>query len=164
LHWETNVTYDRYIFHQRVQQPGETFDDFLADLRKMAKTCAFEQLEDSLIRDRLIIGIRDNPTRRRLLQQKKLSLSDTIDACRASEATSRRLRVVGGSDKVEAPTHSSSTSSSASSHGRRTASKSRDRQNREASNTRRCKYCDRQHGASKELVRHFVKNAGSVPK
>lgn len=152
---ETNVTYERYIFHQRVQQPGEIFDDFLADLRKMAKTCAFEQLEDSLIRDRLIIGIRDDPTRRRLLQQKKLSLSDTIDACRASEATSRRLRVMGGSDKVEALTHSSSTSSSVSSHGRRTASKSRDRQNREPSNIRRCKYCDRQHGASKESCPAF---------
>jgi hypothetical protein len=26
---EANVTYERYVFHQRVQQPGESFDDFL---------------------------------------------------------------------------------------------------------------------------------------
>ena len=29
------ITYERYLFYQRVQQPGECFDDFLADLRKL---------------------------------------------------------------------------------------------------------------------------------
>jgi len=51
---EANVTYERFLFHQRVQQPGESFDDFLADVRKMASTCEFEGLEDSLIRDRIV--------------------------------------------------------------------------------------------------------------
>ena len=109
---EANVTYERYVFHQRVQQSGECFDDFLGDIRKMATTCQFEQLEDSLIRDRIVIGIRDEPTRRRLLQQKKLSLSDAIDACKASEATSCRLRVmVGPGEAVDALGHAPSTSS-----------------------------------------------------
>ena len=91
---EANVTYERYVFNQRIQQPGEAIEDFVADLRKLAKTCQFEQLEDSLIRDRVIVGIRDEPTRRRLLHQKKLTLVDTVDACKASEATSRRLRML----------------------------------------------------------------------
>ena len=90
------MIYERYVFHQRVQQSGECFDNFLADLRKVARTCQFEQLEDSLIHDRIVIGIRDEPTRCRLLQQKKLSLSHAIDACKASEATSRYLRVMVG--------------------------------------------------------------------
>ena len=30
---EASVTYQRYVFHQRVQQFGECFDDFLGDLR-----------------------------------------------------------------------------------------------------------------------------------
>jgi hypothetical protein len=68
----------------------------------MANTCQFEALEDSLIRDRIIVGIRDEPTRRRLLQQKKLTLSEAIDACKASEATSRRLRVMGGAAEIDA--------------------------------------------------------------
>ena len=49
-----------------------------------------------MIRDRIIIGIRDDPTRRRLLQQKNVTLADAIDACKASEATSRRLRTMSG--------------------------------------------------------------------
>ena len=44
---EANVTYERFLFHQRVpvQQPGESVDEFLSDLRKMARTCEFAQLE-----------------------------------------------------------------------------------------------------------------------
>ena len=52
---ETNVTYERYVFNQRVQQPGEAIEDFVADLRKLAKTCQHEQLEDSLTRDRIVV-------------------------------------------------------------------------------------------------------------
>jgi len=38
-----------------------------------------------LIRDRIVVGIRDEPTCRHL-QQKKLTVSDAVDACKASEA------------------------------------------------------------------------------
>jgi len=62
---EANETYEQFLFHQRVQQPGESFDDFLTDLRKLATTCSFATLEDSLVRDRIVIGIRDDATRRR---------------------------------------------------------------------------------------------------
>ncbi len=99
---ETNVTYERYLFHQRVQQPGEVFDDFLADLRKMAARCELMTLEDSLVRDRVVIGIRDDATRRKLLQVKKLSLAEAIESCKASEATSRRLQVIGGASEIDA--------------------------------------------------------------
>lgn len=105
---EANVTYERFLFHQRVQQTGESFDDFFADLRKMAATCEFAALEDSLVRDRIVIGIRDDATRRRLLQIKKLSLADAVEACKASEATSRRLRVMGGAGEVDALSNTSS--------------------------------------------------------
>jgi len=84
---ETNITYKRYLFNQRIQQPGEAIEDFVADLHKLSSTCQFETLEDSLIRDRIVVGIRDEPTRRRLQQQKKLTLSEAIDACKASEAS-----------------------------------------------------------------------------
>jgi len=138
---EANITYERFMFHQRVQQPGESFDDFLADVRKLARTCEFEQLEDSLIRDRIVVGIRDEPTRRRLLQVKKLSLGDAVDACKASEATSRRLRVMGGAGEVEALRYSSSPSS----RGRRSSFKPKDQ-----SGNQRCSHCDRQHGGTRE--------------
>jgi hypothetical protein len=81
----------------------------VVDLQKMANTCQFDLFEDSLIRDRIVVGIRDEPKRRRLLQQKKLTPSEAIDACKASEATSHRLRVMGGAAEIDALNHSSSS-------------------------------------------------------
>jgi len=157
-HWlgEENVTYERYVFHQRVQQPGESVEDFVADLRKLAKSCAVEHLEDSLIRDRLAVGIRDDPTRRRLLQVENLSLSDAIDACKATEATNRRLRTMNGTSSAEIDALTTATPTSRR-RGRR-SSKSRDRasQRDTVNSARRCLYCDRQHGGPKESCPVFV--------
>ena len=140
------------MFNQRVQQPGESIEDYVADLRKLAGTCQFAELEDSLIRDRIVVGIRDDTTRRRLLQQKQLALADAVDICKASEATSRRLRTMAGADEVDA-LHQSSSSPS---HGkRRSASKGRSRPSRAPSTSRRCTYCDRQHGGQKESCPAF---------
>jgi len=143
---EANVTYERYLFHQRIQQLGESFDNFYADLRKMATTCEFADLEDSLIRDRIVIGIRDDPTRRRLLQIKKLSLAETVESCKASEATSRRLHVMNGvGEEVDA------LGREASSRNRYSSSKSREWTTRpDQRSGRRCRFCDGLHGYSKE--------------
>ena len=150
---EANITYERYLFHQRVQQPGECFDDFLADLRKLVRTCEFGELKDSLIRDRIVIGIRDEPTRRRLLQVKKLALSDAVDMCKASEATTRRLRTMGGTGTgdVDALTSTPRRSRCRSKSTRRNSTPNRQSTSkREPSVGRRCRYCDRTHGGPKE--------------
>ena len=36
---ELNVIYERYVFNNRVQESGETFDNFVSALRTLAKTC-----------------------------------------------------------------------------------------------------------------------------
>ena len=83
---QTNVTYERYKFNNCVQQ-GETFDNFYVKLRTLAATCGFGELTDDLIRDRIVCGITDNTTRKRLLQEPKLTLSKCLDLCRANEAS-----------------------------------------------------------------------------
>ena len=69
----------------------ETIDAYVTSLRTLAKTCNFGQLENDLIRDRIVMGIRDNTTRKKLLQVAKLSLSQCIDVCRSYEKTSQQL-------------------------------------------------------------------------
>jgi len=58
-------------------------------------------MEDSLICDRIVVGLRDDATRRKLLAQPDLSLNDTIDVCRASEQASRQLKAMT-TDEVSA--------------------------------------------------------------
>ena len=58
---DTNETYERFKFNQRSQADGETFDNYLTELKNMRKTCNFCQcLSDSLLRDRIVLGIRDD--------------------------------------------------------------------------------------------------------
>lgn len=60
-----NETYQRYKFNNGVQQEDETIDQYLTALYNLAKTCNFcDCLNDSLIRNRLVIGIQDNQTRK----------------------------------------------------------------------------------------------------
>ena len=48
------------MFHTRVQGEGETIDSFTTDLRLKSQSCEFGSLQDSLIRDRVVVGIRDS--------------------------------------------------------------------------------------------------------
>ena len=88
---ETNETYERYRFNKRDQASNETVDAYLTALRTLAKTCNFGNLEDNLIRDRIVIGVKDNSTRKKLLQVSKLTLQQSIDICRSLEKTTKQL-------------------------------------------------------------------------
>ena len=71
---ETNEIYEAYVFNQRVQESSESFDSFLTALRTLAKTCNFNTMQDRMIRDRIVVGIRDNGTRKKLLAESGLTL------------------------------------------------------------------------------------------
>ena len=42
-----NVTWERHVFNNRIQQPGEPIDHFVTDLHTKAKTCEFGTLTAS---------------------------------------------------------------------------------------------------------------------
>ena len=48
---ECNETYERYVFNHRDQESNESVDASVTALRKLAKTCSYGSLTDSLIRD-----------------------------------------------------------------------------------------------------------------
>ena len=57
---EVNETFERYVFHKRVQSEGETFEQFESDLIVLIKTCSFcENCVESVVRDRIVLGIRN---------------------------------------------------------------------------------------------------------
>ena len=74
-----NVTWERHIFNTRNQQPGETIDQYVTDLKTKAKSCEFSTLSDSLIRDRIVGGIINDSTRSRLLRTTDLTLEKAVD-------------------------------------------------------------------------------------
>ncbi len=87
-----NTTYQRHIFNTRSQHEGETIDHYVTDLRNKAKTCDFGTLNDSLIRDRIVCGIRNDQVRIRLLREKNLDLVTAVGICRANELSSSQMK------------------------------------------------------------------------
>ena len=99
---ETNETFEPYLFNKREQQEGESIDQYAAELRILAQSCNFcNCLHDSLIRDRIVLGIKDSRTHKRLLQQQQLTLQCCIDICKASEASNAQIKLLGQSVKEE---------------------------------------------------------------
>jgi transposase InsO family protein len=93
---EVNETYERYKFFKRDQNITEPIDDYVSSLKELAKTCNFcDCMKDSLLRDKIVLGIRDNSTRKILLQKRQLSLTNVIDICRGAEATQHQLKSLG---------------------------------------------------------------------
>ena len=48
------------MFNRRVQESGESFDAFFADLRRLVRTCEYGSLEDSILRDKIVVGVRED--------------------------------------------------------------------------------------------------------
>ena len=88
---QTNVIYERYAFNRREQEPSESIDPYVAALCILAKTCNFGDLRDELIRDRIVVGIRDSRTCKKLLQETKLDLQRCIDICRSNEKSESQM-------------------------------------------------------------------------
>ena len=82
----TNDTYERFKFNKRSQNEEETFDSFYADLQRLIKTCNYcDTCNDSLLKDRIVLGIRDSQTQKDLLKTSDLNLKKCVDICKASE-------------------------------------------------------------------------------
>jgi hypothetical protein len=91
-----NVVYDRFQFGKLTQTVGETIDAFVTTLRLRAKTCEFGDQEESLIRDRVVIGCVDHRAQERLLREPDLTLQKALQICRAAEATKEQIKSLRG--------------------------------------------------------------------
>lgn len=65
----------RYKFSTRIQNPDESVEDFVLNLKLQAEFCGFENFKEVAIIDRLIAGISDKKLRQRLLSEDKLTLA-----------------------------------------------------------------------------------------
>ena len=84
-----NVTIERYRFNTCVQAKHETIDQYLTELRLIAKNCSFGELENQLIRDRIVCGTNSEEVRQRLLRVEALSLDKAISICRAEKESKK---------------------------------------------------------------------------
>ncbi|KRY10622.1 LanC-like protein 2 [Trichinella patagoniensis] len=89
----------RNAFYKRNQKIGESISDFVADLRRLAQGCNFSDLE-IMLRDRLVIGLRDEELQLRLFFRKNLTFESALEEALSAEAAAQHTREVRASDNT----------------------------------------------------------------
>lgn len=82
-----NELYERYMFNKREQKEGESFDSFLMDIKRLARTCGYNDKEEEMLRDRIVFGIFKGKLRTKLLETQNLTYATAVEKCRSDEAT-----------------------------------------------------------------------------
>lgn len=87
---------ERLKFNSRNQKPGETIEAYVSDLRNKAQSCRFGDLQEELIRDRLVCGILNDGIRKLLLCNNELTLAKAIETCQIHELTDQHTKTLAG--------------------------------------------------------------------
>ena len=99
---ELNEMFERYNFNSRNQEDNESIEAYVTALHTLAITCNFcDCMHDSILRDRIVLGIWDKHRRKRLLQERKLDLKKCIDICRSNEATNSQLKTISAAQSED---------------------------------------------------------------
>ena len=69
-----NVIFERARFNRRNQQEGESVEKYIVALCSLSENCEYGDLRDEMIRDRLVVGIKDVSLSERLQTDPNLTL------------------------------------------------------------------------------------------
>ena len=90
--------------HHKTNVQDETVDSFITDLFCLAEHCAYEQLRDEMIRDRLVVGLRDASLSEKMQLDPELTLDKAMAMARQSEAVHKQQPMVRGTQQQDTPT------------------------------------------------------------
>lgn len=86
------VIAERYKFYKRNQKPGEPINDYILELKLLARTCNFENV-DITLRDRLVMGLVDTQIQNKLLDaEDDLTLELALSKAANMELTSAEVK------------------------------------------------------------------------
>ena len=94
-----NPIFERARFNQRKQEEGESVDSFITALYSLAKHCDYGALHDQMIRDRLVVGLRDAALSEKLQMDADLSLQTAISTACQRESVKKQQSVVRGDNQ-----------------------------------------------------------------
>ena len=153
---QTNETFEQYLVNSRSQKEDESIDHYVSALRTLGKSCNFCQcLHDSLIRDRIVFGVKEPAFRKKLSQERQFTLEKAIDICKSGETTAQHLKDLA----------------TATDMNEENALKLRDDKKpklpkgpTDSKNAKRCKYCGGNHELKREKCPAYGKTCGKCGK
>ena len=94
----------RFRFNSRSRKAGESVAAYVAELRRLAQYCNYGDTLDKMLRDRIVYGINDEATQKKLLQVTDLTYAKAVSVARGFETADKNLKEMHTSE----PTSSSS--------------------------------------------------------
>ena len=87
-------------FNGRNQREGETADQYITVVYSMDETCKYGNLTEEMLRDRLVVGIKDNALSEYLQTDPELTIEKAKKAVRQGEAVKeQRQQLIGDGSK-----------------------------------------------------------------
>ena len=91
-----NVIFERARFNRRVQKEGESADQFITALYELIETCEYGDLKGEMLRDRIVVGLRDTTLSERLQLDPDLTLEKAKRTARQKEAVNEHRQELQG--------------------------------------------------------------------
>ncbi|XP_037501208.1 uncharacterized protein K02A2.6-like [Rhipicephalus sanguineus] len=94
-----NETAASYAFFMRAQKAGESVQDFIAEIRRLAEKCNFGAALERMLRDRIVCGVHDEDVRRHLLTQRKLTLEQAECFAISAQEAAENARIMHSTEQ-----------------------------------------------------------------
>ena len=90
------VIFERAKFNSRKQELSEPVDVFITALYTLAENCNYGTLHDEMVRDRIVVGIRDSSLSEKLQLDAELTLSTAVAKVRQAEEVKKQEPLLRG--------------------------------------------------------------------
>ena len=81
----------RFKFHGRFRQTGESIAAYVAELRALAEFCNFGTTLEDMLRDQLVWGIKNDSMQQHLLQESKLTYKKALELAQGLETAAQNV-------------------------------------------------------------------------
>ena len=98
-----NVIFERAKFNMRRQEEGEPVDAFITALYGLVEHCGYGNLHDEMVRDRIVVGIRNAALSEKLQLDPGLTLEKAVTQVRQSEAIKQQQPLLRGGASAGKP-------------------------------------------------------------
>ena len=82
------------MFRTRLQHEDKIIEQYVTDLKHTAKTCNYWMLEESLIRDQIVLETLNLKVKDKLLSNDDLYLKKAVSFCQAGEVKKRQIQTM----------------------------------------------------------------------
>ena len=96
-----NTIFERARFNRRYQQERESAEAYITELYRLSENCKYGDLRDEMIRDRLVVGIRNQALSQQLQMDSELTLERTKKRIRQQEAVKDQQRQLTNREETQ---------------------------------------------------------------